>query len=76
MPLQNMLNNISIGHYINKTNYHKNDLNIIYINKGSLRNKIEQLETLIHTHSLIHLIILTETWLNEHETPPLQPPKL
>lgn len=46
----------------------KENLNILYINIRSLRNKIDELQNIIFSHKkTIHLIILTETWIYPNE---------
>ena len=68
MTIHQIYENIDIKHFINTNNIIDSNLNIIYMNIRSLRNKLEHLETLLHTHRLIHIVILTETWLHENET--------
>lgn len=46
----------------------KSNLNIIYINIQSLRNKLYDLETLIYSYDYdIHIVVLTEIWLRKNE---------
>lgn len=48
-------------------NYQKN-LNIIYLNIQSLRNKLYEVESLIASFDCdIHIVVLTEIWLNKDE---------
>ena len=63
------LNNLKINYNLNlNTNIINNGLNIIYLNIRSIKNKLEQLESIIQTQSKTHIIILTETWLHQTET--------
>lgn len=48
---------------------HPIQLNIMYCNIRSLRNKIDELEVLIDQHPQTDIIILTETWLYTIEEP-------
>lgn len=44
-------------------------LNMMYINIRSVRNKLEDLESMINLfNGVIHIISMTETWLYEEET--------
>lgn len=56
-----------INNHSNRT--HINDINILYINIRSLRNKLQDLELLIHEQkTLTHIIALTEVFIYENET--------
>lgn len=62
-----------ILHYENEVNIiNESDLNILYINIQSLRNKLDDLQVLIEgiereTNQSIHLIALSEIWIYENE---------
>lgn len=54
---------------MNNNQHEKGELNIIYINIRSIKNKLNDLNTIIKTYKqTIHIIIVSETWLNENET--------
>lgn len=61
-------NNLNIQYTVNPLNDIIGNVQILYLNIRSIRNKIEQLENLLSTHSHTHIIVLTETWLQEDET--------
>lgn len=71
--LVDMNDNIIVKHFTGienidcNTNYN-NNLNIIYLNIQSLRNKLYNLELLISSFECeIHVIVLSEIWLSQHE---------
>lgn len=43
------------------------NLNILYINIRSLRNKLDDLNDIVYQNKNIHIIILTETWIYANE---------
>jgi exonuclease III len=44
-------------------------LNILYLNIRSMKNKISQLEAFVESQNhLVHVIALTETWINDETT--------
>lgn len=46
----------------------KQDLNILYINIRSIRNKLDELESIVLNYpETIHIIVLTETWIYTNE---------
>ena len=48
----------------------KQDLNILYLNAGLVRNKIDKLEAYVaQIKRETHIIMVTETWVDEHEKP-------
>lgn len=67
--------NINVNYFVDVDNQlvqstYKNNLNILYFNIQSLRNKLSQLEVLIKSYNCpIHCVILTEIWLNRSENP-------
>lgn len=62
-------NNINIKHMINTNTNNDSNLNVMYINIRSIRNKLDKLETLLQTHTkLTHIIVIAETWLYSNET--------
>lgn len=66
--LNTLTSGLNIHHQINPVNDVKGDIQVLYLNIRSIRNKIDKLETLINMHRHIHIIILSETWLCEEET--------
>lgn len=64
-PLIKIYNNINDIHFNNS-----NTIKIMYLNCGSVKNKIEELEVVIKNicqknNTIIHIIILTETWISK-----------
>jgi hypothetical protein len=51
-----------------KSDNYTNNLNIIYLNIQSIRNKLFELEALINSYDFeVHIVVLTEHWLVENE---------
>ena len=56
----------------NRTNTRTHNINILQLNKDSIRNKIEQLTHFMHTNN-IHIALLQETKLRQtHKTPAIK----
>lgn len=66
-----ILNQVNIQYFLNNIsiNNNLNDLNILYLNIRSIRNKLDDLESIIQQHykTLTHIIALTEVWIFDNE---------
>lgn len=66
-----ILNQVNIQYFLNNIsiNNNLNDLNILYLNIRSIRNKLDDLESIIQHHykTLTHIIALTEVWIFDNE---------
>lgn len=61
---------MNINHHVNIAHIESGDINTLYINIRSIRtkNKINEIENILHTTKYtIHIIIITETWLNKDD---------
>lgn len=55
----------SSGNYLNLVK--KNGLNILYFNGRSIKNKLNEIELFLSClQGIVHVIVITETWLDEH----------
>ena len=72
MNFQNFNQNLDIEYFLNTINTRNSDFRILLINARSIRNKLDKIELLINEFdllhkSVIHAVIITESWLYENE---------